>query len=131
MNQLYVYDSVGRVIYSATNQPLDGYQTIFGDENLDVLEEAGTDMDVLLSPDEHYIADLETTPTLTARPASPITLDGTTLLNVPAGAIVNIDGTEEVVETAEDVELVFPLSGTYEVRVKHFPYLDFVAEVTV
>ena len=77
--------------------------------------------------DEYYVS----SGTVTARPASPITLDGTTLKDVPAGAIINIDGTEEVVETAEDVELVFPLSGTYEVRVKHFPYLDFVAEVTV
>ena len=127
MDITLIYDeTTGRIVDMISNQDHDFNL----DHNINTGEAA------VLSTTEanskvHYIADLETTPILTARPASPITLDGTTLKDVPAGAIINIDGTEEVIETAEDVELVFPLSGTYEVRVKHFPYLDFVTEVTV
>lgn len=88
-------------------------------------------IDGAASTDSHYVANPSTTPALTARPTSPITIDGTTLKDVPAGAVINIDGDTTVVEEADDVELIFPLSGTYEVRVQHFPYLDFVTEVTV
>lgn len=134
MKCLYVYDENGAISLIATNQPLVDYTAIYGAMGYSVVEEEIDDIvskDDIRLPREHYVANPSTTPTLTARPASPITLDGTTLKDVPAGAIINIDGTEEVVETAEDVELVFPLSGTYPVRVRHFPYLDFVAEVTV
>ncbi len=62
------------------------------------------------------------------RPASPVTLVGSTLYDVPAGSTVWCDGQGYPAEG--DVKLEFPLPGTFQVRVERFPYLDWTAEVT-
>lgn len=56
------------------------------------------------------------------RPASPVTIDGRTLSDVPAGSTLWIDG--ESYEAEGDVELDFVMPGTYKLRVVCFPYLD-------
>ena len=66
---------------------------------------------------------------VTQRPPSPITRSGETLLNVPPGATLRVDGVSYPIQG--NVALNFPLSGTYHVRVECFPYLDFVDTIGV
>lgn len=73
----------------------------------------------------HYISNGQPT----KRPASPITIDGMTLMNVPAASTLLIDG--DSYEAEGDVELEFPVQGTYKITVICFPYLDWSTEVTV
>lgn len=76
--------------------------------------------------DEYYVADGEAV----ERPASPVTLSDLTLLGVPTGSTLWINGERfENVEGAVDLE--FPLSGTYSLRVECFPYKDWEGEVSV
>lgn len=65
----------------------------------------------------------------TERPASPVTLSDLTLQGVPAGSTLTING--ESYDAEGDVELEFPLSGTYQLRVECWPYKDWEGEVTV
>lgn len=65
----------------------------------------------------------------TERPSSPVTLSDLTLQGVPAGSTLTING--ERYEAEGDVELEFPLSGTYRLRVECFPYKDWEGELTV
>jgi len=60
---------------------------------------------------------------VTDRPANTTTLNGLTLENVPVPAVVRI-GTEIYDTNEATVELSFPFSGTYNVTVISFPYLD-------
>lgn len=65
----------------------------------------------------------------TERPASPVTLSELTLQGVPAGSTLTING--ESYENVEgDIELEFPLPGTYRLRVECWPYRDWEGEVT-
>ncbi|MEY2680633.1 MAG: hypothetical protein RL661_864 [Pseudomonadota bacterium] len=66
----------------------------------------------------HYILNGQPT----ERPASPVTIDGRTLSDVPPGSTLWIDG--ESYEAEGDVELDFAMPGTYKLRVVCFPYLD-------
>lgn len=66
---------------------------------------------------------------VTERPASPVTLSDLTLLGVPAGSTLTIKG--ERYEAEGDVELEFPLPGTYSLRVECWPYKDWEGEVVV
>lgn len=79
----------------------------------------------LFSQYEHYVLNGQPT----ERPASPVTLSDLTLLGVPAGSTLYING--ERYEAEGDVELEFPLSGTYRLRVECFPYKDWEGEVVV
>lgn len=73
----------------------------------------------------HYILDGEPT----ERPASPVFRTDLTLYDVPNGSTLWINGLSYAVEG--EVELEFPLPGTYSLRVECFPYLDYIDEVTV
>lgn len=64
------------------------------------------------------------------RPASPVTLSDLTLFGVPAGSTLTING-ERYDNVEGDVELEFPLTGTYSLRVECWPYKDWAGEVTV
>ena len=75
--------------------------------------------------DEYYIADGEAV----ERPSSPVTLSDLTLLGVPTGSTLTING--ESYEAEGDVELEFPLPGVYSLRVECFPYRDWEGELTV
>lgn len=78
------------------------------------------------SPDPccNYILDGQ----ITERPASPVTLFDLTLLAVPTGSTLWINGESYAAEG--DVELEFPLPGTYRLRVECWPYRDWEGEVT-
>lgn len=71
------------------------------------------------------------------RPPSPVTWtdasesNGGALLDVPAGAIVRIDGEGVVSLEGGREDLEFPMPGTYRVMVEAFPYLDFETAVTI
>jgi PEGA domain len=65
----------------------------------------------------------------TERPAAPVTLSGLTLQGVPAGSTLTING--ERYDAEGNVELEFPLPGTYRLRVECWPYKDWEGEVTV
>jgi len=75
--------------------------------------------------DTHYVVNGQPT----ARPASPVTIDGMTLMNIPAGSTVLLDGQSYPAEG--DVELEFPLPGTYQLRVIAWPHKDWEGEVVV
>lgn len=67
---------------------------------------------------------------LVPRPASPVTLTGLRLDNLPVGGVLRINGTPyNLTDSAAD--LSFPLPGTYRLVVENFPALDAVFEVTV
>jgi hypothetical protein len=63
------------------------------------------------------------------RPASPVTLSDLTLQGVPTGSTLTING--DSYEAEGDVELEFPLPGTYSLRVECWPYKDWAGEVVV
>lgn len=76
-------------------------------------------------PLTHYVLDGE----VTERPASSVTRAGLILSDVPTGSKLYING--ESYEAEGEVELEFPLPGTYQLRVECFPYLSWADEVTV
>jgi hypothetical protein len=83
---------------------------------------------------DHYMLNGEPT----ERPASPVTLSGLTLQGVPAGSTLTIASASlstsngERYENVEgDVELEFPLPGSYSLRVECWPYKDWEGEVVV
>lgn len=63
------------------------------------------------------------------RPLQPITLEGRVLKGVLAGATVTIEGIDYNVYESEDIELEFSHVGVYEVKVVHWPYHDWSANV--
>jgi hypothetical protein len=65
----------------------------------------------------------------TERPASPVTRTDLTLFDVPNGATLWINGVSYVAEG--EVELEFPLPGSYSLRVECWPYKDWEGEVVV
>lgn len=66
----------------------------------------------------------------TERQTSPVSLSDLTLLDVPAGSVLIING-ERYEGVEGDVELEFPLPGTYRLRVECWPYKDWAGEVVV
>lgn len=66
---------------------------------------------------------------LAERPTSPVTRTDLTLSDVPAGSKLYINGT--AYDAEGEVELEFPLPGTFSLRVECFPYLDWTDEVLV
>ena len=68
-------------------------------------------------------------PTPTERPASPVSRTDLTLLDVPTGSTLYING--ESYDAEGTVELEFALPGTYSLRVECFPFLDWTDVVTV
>ena len=71
-----------------------------------------------------YILDGEPT----ERPTSPVTRTDLTLHDVPEGSTLFING--ESYPAEGEVELEFPLPGTYRLRVECWPYRDWEGEVT-
>jgi len=65
----------------------------------------------------------------TERPTSPVTLSDLTLQGVPAGSTLTING--ESYSAEGNVELEFPLPGTYRLRVECWPIKDWEGEVVV
>lgn len=61
--------------------------------------------------------------TLTERPSLSVTLTGSSLVGVPAGASVNIEGTEYPAD-GSNIELTFSHVGTYKIAISMFPYAD-------
>lgn len=64
------------------------------------------------------------------RPASPVALEGLRLKNVPAPALIVIEGVTYLC-TDSTVDLEFDHPGTYQVRVEAFPHLDAAFTVVV
>ena len=85
------------------------------------------------SAEDYYVVDGQPT----ERPASPVTLSDLTLQGVPAGSTLTIASASLSTSNGEsypaegDVELEFPLSGTYRLRVECWPYKDWEGEVVV
>ena len=77
------------------------------------------------SAEDYYVVDGEAT----ERPASPVTLSDLTLQGVPTGSTLTING--ERYDAEGDVELQFPLPGTYRLRVECWPNKDWTGEVVV
>ena len=111
--------------YSAETGRIQGVATVVEIEAMDDLAGDSLRVDGIHNGDTHYILDGE----VTERPASPVTRTDLTLLAVPEGSTLWING--ESYEAEGEVELEFPLSGTYRLRVECFPYLDWTDEVVV
>jgi hypothetical protein len=74
----------------------------------------------------------------TERPPSPVRLTGLTLQGVPAGSTLTIASASLSTSNGArydnvegDVELEFPLPGTYRLRVECWPYKDWEGEVVI
>ena len=82
---------------------------------------------------DHYILNGQPT----ERPTSTVTLSDLTLQAVPAGSTLTIASASlstsngESYEAEGDVELEFPLPGTYSLRVECWPYKDWEGEVVI
>ena len=63
-------------------------------------------------------------PTPAERPASPVSRTDLTLLDVPAGSTLWINGVSYPAEGTVDLEFTYP--GTYSLRVECFPFLNWV-----
>lgn len=117
--------SVSITPYDPVTGKFQGYVSTC-DQGLLMYEEMGyVWVDGIHNGDTHYILDGE----VTERPASPVTRTDLTLLDVPEGSTLWING--ESYGAAGTVELEFPLPGTYSLRVECFPYLNWTDEVTV
>ena len=109
---------------------LRGYLT---EEDVELLREPGAATLRGESPGEDRTHHIDLTdpdnPTPAERPASPVSRTDLTLLDVPAGSTLWINGASYPAEGT--VELAFTYPGTYSLRVECFPFLDWVDEVTV
>lgn len=76
--------------------------------------------------EEHYISNGQPTP----RPLMSITVTGSTLTGLPIPATVIIGADRYEVDDGE-VELDFPLPGTYRVRVEAWPHQDWETEIVI
>jgi hypothetical protein len=95
-----------------------GFIKSFSDEETYELNSANPHVMGAFSSQDYYVVEGEAV----ERPASPVTIDGRTLSDVPSGSTLWIDG--ESYEAEGDVELDFVMPGTYKLRVVCFPYLD-------
>lgn len=68
-------------------------------------------------------------PTPTERPASPVSRTDLTLLDVPTGSTLYINGVSYPAEGTVELDFTYP--GTYALRVECFPYLEYTDVVTV
>ena len=122
-NLLIGYSPSGKIINMSLGETGELQQGKYQNMGLSLLLLEGKE--TLINPHTHYILDGE----VTERPASPVTRTDLTLLAVPEGSTLWING--ESYEAEGEVELEFPLSGTYRLRVECFPYLDWTDEVVV
>ena len=100
-----------------------GFIKGFSDEETYDLNSSNPHVIGSYSGEDYYVVDGEAT----ERPASPVTLSDLTLQGVPAGSTLTING--ESYDAEGDVELEFPLPGTYRLRVECWPYRDWEGEV--
>lgn len=114
------YDEHGRITYGVA------MPDFMAAEQLAHVVAGGGFIEGTGNPDTEYVLD----GVLVPRPASPVTLSGQTLDNLPASYVVVIDDTEYP-GTSPQCELGFTNPGTYTVTVKAFPYLDAHYEVSV
>lgn len=116
MDIVSYYDTTGKIVHTYSGLCLDRVDA----EHPDLSR-----VDGIHSGNTHYILDGE----VTERPASPVTRTDLTLLDVPEGSTLWING--ESYDAEGEVELEFPLPGTYRLRVECFPFLDWTDEVVV
>jgi hypothetical protein len=83
----------------------------------------------LVIGDGHWDTDYVKGGAIVPRPASPATLNGMTLENLPNPCTITLDGADHACTDAT-CELSFSHAGTYTVKVAAFPYLDATFEVT-
>ena len=116
MDTVTYYDGAGRITLTYSGLCLD---------RVDLIQAGQERVDGTFAGDTHYILDGEPT----ERPSSPITRTDLTLHDVPNGATLFING--ESYPAEGEVELEFPMAGSYQLRVECFPFLDWNDEVTV
>jgi hypothetical protein len=95
------------------------------DDSIDKYEGGIICPDADINWNTHYILNGQPT----ERPASPVTRTDLTLFDVPNGATLWINGVSYGAEG--EVELEFPLPGSYSLRVECWPYKDWEGEVVV
>ena len=118
---IVVYTANGEIVQTIDNQALEFALKHNVPDGCAALDVPTTHIDF----NRHYVLNGE----LTQRPTSPVTRTDLTLLGVPEGSTLWING--ESYDAEGDVALEFPLPGTYRLRVECFPYLDWTDEVVV
>lgn len=116
MNTLTEYDLTTGEITTAYSFPE-------GEEDSVVQREGFGYVEGFAHGDAWYVLD----GVITERPASPVIRANLTLLNVPTGSKLWVNG--ESFDAEDEVELEIPLPGTYSLRVECFPYLNFEEEL--
>jgi hypothetical protein len=115
--------------YNSTTGQIGGVHSGYQDAESVLSQIFMTGMDAVVEGEydnrTHYILNGQPT----ERPASPVTRTDLTLQGVPAGSTLTING--ERYDAEGDVELEFPLPGTYRLRVEAWPFKDWEGEVTV
>ena len=124
MSVVIGYDAQGRIVNQSTGSDYESQKQAYEGLGLEVA--FAKDADFLLDHRAHYILNGQPT----ERPASPVTLSGLTLQGVPAGSTLTIS-VERYENVEGDVELEFPLPGSYSLRVECWPYKDWEGEVVV
>lgn len=117
MDTVSYYDTTGKILHTYSGLCLD---------RVDAEHPELSRVDGIHSGKTHFIVNGE----VTERPTSPVTLSDLTLQSVPAGSALMING-ERYENVEGDVELEFPLPGTYRLRVECWPYKDWEGEVVV
>jgi hypothetical protein len=70
-----------------------------------------------------YVDLSQTPPVIAPRPSMSVSLDGSTLKGVPAGALVRIGGVSYPAD-GTDIELAFDTPAARKIDVENFPYMD-------
>ena len=110
----------GKIVRTVTGQPFDFVSNTYTDA-LHSVALTDTRPDVF----EDYILN----GAVTERPASPVSRTGLTLLDVPTGSTLRINGVSYPAEGTVELDFTYP--GTYALRVECFPFLDWTDEVVV
>lgn len=110
--------------YDQATGRLDGWLEA-PDDVLDLNKSGKAWIDGKFRGDTHYVTEGE--PAL--RPAMPAALAGQTITQIPAGAVLTINGGKAYTVNDGTADLQFDQPGTYTVQLSCWPYLD--AEFTI
>lgn len=114
MERYATYDSTGRIVGVLSCPAGMGEANIRLNTSLPAIK-----VPCLVSPEGHFVSD----GTVRDRPQGLARLKGRTLLGVPAGAAVTIEGSKYLAD-GTDIELHFSAPGRYRVLVSLWPYLE-------
>lgn len=125
MKQFIVFNDEGRILrVGSCDDPVFSYQARDGEF---VLEGMANDILQYISRPDNVIVDRPTMP-ITINKLNVVEDEEITISSIPVGAKVDIDGEENVINDGELI-LTFDTIGTYKIKFRCFPYLDWEREI--